>query len=1525
MTGGTRRTSRLWLKRSVLGLGALAGGALTIVLVLVLLLLFPPIRSMTLREVLSRTKASLPGSLTVQKASWPSIGTIDLEGIEWTDGADSLASAGRVCVSVELTSFLKRDIRVESVLIEGLLADIPAITARFPHSDGPRPEKEEKRSVFPRSGSLPFFPSVAVERIRVTAPAILVSNATTMNDVTIDAGLDISHGAAPWLRVDTLKVRGPEGTWRVDELTLYIAPDRGLIKGHGKGAVSPDWPLDLSLTPLGRDHFKLNLSTSTRESAAPPEETGLDLDLELAREGLRVRTVSFDGRVRTPGTRELSKDPEFAPRVDSLPDLDGLDLGLRGTIGFGKKFNADLSCDIEKNNWLDGGEFLLKYNEEGLSLSKIVIAMPGLSLAGEASMNADSVTAAAELRVNGTRWAKILLPDVELPKPLFATIAISAARATGHPTVRADLNAEGDVAGFSINRFHVKSELSLDGAAPSRVVLTTETRGVHVGVAAEILRKTDISVSVTPIVLREAPLSPSSIVFSREEAGTIRYSTTNKNMTVDGVRVTGDFGDLAVDAELDPRRQGAFSLAYRLRTPPTVLARALGLSEENEQQFRKDWAIDGPFSVDVEGELALADGPHVAASGTFSLPGPRNLALLLPDSARIDDLGPLAGTFSLSTTPGAQGIRFDTTADLGATKWIDSSAVHLIKRGAAVVIDTAGVAFKGITVGVSGTVEHRVFDVAANVAVSDSKWFQRFSRSVPDVEIRGKAHFRGTPKRPTLDAKVEGSIKGTNYRVPEFTAIVGLDTTRVTAVVRAPRGISTPLLRLNRVDAELFSIVGRAGIFPIRLSLDAAGENLALHQSLRADTAGGVSVEVDTLDLTVAGQDLRTRKPFRIHLLSDRQGISIEDAELAGTLGTVRMSGTLRPDSSNVSGAVEVTLPEKPPPAFTRPHLWPERLDLEFEAKGTDDVAARLDVRGFMLVDQSRPTLHVEISGDADGIEGALSVADSSEKIVTSHGRFPASVRIYPPSLVFRDGPISFDALLNRVPAVTRVIGPAGKIPRDEIIRIGGHVTARGTAASPTGFATLSFEFADWPKMSQYRAVLEAALGAPTSVDSLETHDGAGVSPELKVVWEEQGGRGLSALLRLEREGRPVLTARAHYPLYLSLHPPVVRTTKDGRIDLRVESEEIPLADFDPLLPLNVGLGGLVTVKITASGPPEDLAIDGALTTKGLEVSVAQKARLAARSDIRLSGSSRRSTIKGDVEIASGLIRVPDMPKNLHALEGKALLWRDSLAVTGRDTVAAVETAPGRTEKKEERRIEPDIDVSIHIPSGFWIRGRGLDVELAGDLHVKQLGGKPIVTGELRAVRGNLVLLGRTLDLDRGTVTFYGEDEVNPSLDIMLTTNVEGTKIQILFGGTVQKPQITMTSEPDMSETDIMSVLLFGRAFNDLDDDQASLVRQRSAEMIASLGAAKLQKELGGQLGVDVVTVKSVGKDNASTALSFGKYLNTRTLLGYAYSLDSESRSFVSLEYFLKGRFVIGSTYDNEGLGSLGVGWSKDY
>jgi translocation and assembly module TamB len=279
-------------------------------------------------------------------------------------------------------------------------------------------------------------------------------------------------------------------------------------------------------------------------------------------------------------------------------------------------------------------------------------------------------------------------------------------------------------------------------------------------------------------------------------------------------------------------------------------------------------------------------------------------------------------------------------------------------------------------------------------------------------------------------------------------------------------------------------------------------------------------------------------------------------------------------------------------------------------------------------------------------------------------------------------------------------------------------------------------------------------------------------------------------------------------------------------------------------------------------------------------------------------------------------------------MEADALLERDTLSGKVGEGPGGVGVPAGtRAHAANDGALaDADIQVKLTIPSGFWIRGKGLDVELSGNLTIEQQAGRPVIAGELRAVRGTLVILGRSLQLERGTVTFFGGDEINPSLDFVLTTRVSDTEIQIFVGGTAQKPSMNFASDPEMSEADIMAVLLFGRPFNNLDEGQAGLVKERSTEMLASVGAVKLQEELGSQLGIDVLTLKSTGRGNSNLALSVGKYISPRVLLSYAYSLEDATESYVSVEYFLKGRFKLESTYRSQtGRSSLGVGWSKEY
>ena len=133
----------------------------------------------------------------------------------------------------------------------------------------------------------------------------------------------------------------------------------------------------------------------------------------------------------------------------------------------------------------------------------------------------------------------------------------------------------------------------------------------------------------------------------------------------------------------------------------------------------------------------------------------------------------------------------------------------------------------------------------------------------------------------------------------------------------------------------------------------------------------------------------------------------------------------------------------------------------------------------------------------------------------------------------------------------------------------------------------------------------------------------------------------------------------------------------------------------------------------------------------------------------------------------------------------------------------------------------------------------------------------------------------------------------------------------------MQKPQLELSSDPEMSEEDIVSSLLFGALDGELDEGQAGMVADRTAQILASYGSVQLQDWASGQLGLDLVSIEPSADDEDATSLVVGKYLDPKVVIRYEQVMSDESAWYVHLDYlvtsFLKLHSVIS---DGRGVGA---------
>jgi translocation and assembly module TamB len=214
--------------------------------------------------------------------------------------------------------------------------------------------------------------------------------------------------------------------------------------------------------------------------------------------------------------------------------------------------------------------------------------------------------------------------------------------------------------------------------------------------------------------------------------------------------------------------------------------------------------------------------------------------------------------------------------------------------------------------------------------------------------------------------------------------------------------------------------------------------------------------------------------------------------------------------------------------------------------------------------------------------------------------------------------------------------------------------------------------------------------------------------------------------------------------------------------------------------------------------------------------------------------------------------------------------------------------------------------VDLVVQRNTWVRSRDANVEIFtdGPLRVSVLGDALTLVGAVDADHGEYTFLSKRFQIKRGSALFIGSPDLNPTLQITAEYVVKqptgATNIQVLIGGTLENPRISLTSDaqPPLSQSDLLSYLAFGSSTGTLlQFNQTSLTQGGNLINVASarlagvaIGEAlnQVEGDAARSLGVDEFNItpgdvpvlagqSAVTQFVTGTELEAGKYLNPRT------------------------------------------------
>lgn len=228
------------------------------------------------------------------------------------------------------------------------------------------------------------------------------------------------------------------------------------------------------------------------------------------------------------------------------------------------------------------------------------------------------------------------------------------------------------------------------------------------------------------------------------------------------------------------------------------------------------------------------------------------------------------------------------------------------------------------------------------------------------------------------------------------------------------------------------------------------------------------------------------------------------------------------------------------------------------------------------------------------------------------------------------------------------------------------------------------------------------------------------------------------------------------------------------------------------------------------------------------------------------------------------------------------------------------------------------LDVTISAPARIFVRGRGIDAELGGQIRLLGTTAQVLPSGAFNLIRGRLDVLGKRLELSRADLQLEGS--FVPTLLVSAQTESDGVVSMVTIEGPADNPEVSFSSVPQLPQEEALARLLFGRGLENLSALQAAQLANAIA-VLAGRGGEGLVNRLRKGFGLDDLDLTA--SEDGETALTAGKYISENAYT--EIEIEQGGKSRISLNLDLREGVTVRARLGDDGETGIGVFVERDY
>jgi autotransporter translocation and assembly factor TamB len=234
------------------------------------------------------------------------------------------------------------------------------------------------------------------------------------------------------------------------------------------------------------------------------------------------------------------------------------------------------------------------------------------------------------------------------------------------------------------------------------------------------------------------------------------------------------------------------------------------------------------------------------------------------------------------------------------------------------------------------------------------------------------------------------------------------------------------------------------------------------------------------------------------------------------------------------------------------------------------------------------------------------------------------------------------------------------------------------------------------------------------------------------------------------------------------------------------------------------------------------------------------------------------------------------------------------------------------------------LDISLHVPDTLKLQGENVQVSsgtpvgigdfnltVTGDLYLYKDPGQPLfVTGSFDQIRGTYAFQGRRFDVvPESSINFRGD--LNPEIYVTVTRVIQGIETRVSIFGDMNKPELRLASNPPLDSSDILALIVFNRAANELTANQQQDLLVRAGTLALGFLAGQVLSTLQSKLGLEVLELDTSSDPTGGAKLTIGDEVLPGIVARFSRDFGPEPYDEATVEYYLSRLLRLRATFSD--------------